>query len=154
MAINTREFVRHLAVDSSVSGLLTRQTPMLRSENTEGMIDCQPDSSSASQGAALYLDYGADAQTCEDGSLEISERGMCFRARWSFDIGAELSVALVYDHPRLGTRRVLVEGTVVRCENVATGGAKCYDTTILFLDLPEELRQGLREFSYRLAGAS
>ena len=118
------------------------------------MIDCEPDSSSASQVPALYLDYGADAQNCEDGSLEISERGIGFRSRWCFNIGAQLSVALVYQHPRLGDRRVLVEGTVVRCESVAASGPKCYGTTILFLELPEELRQGVREFSCRLAGAN
>jgi PilZ domain len=96
---------------------------------------------------ALYLDYGADAQFCGSGDLEISERGMRFQSRWHFDIGTQLAVALTHTHPRLGRRRVALEGIVVWCERHAGKG---YESTLLFLELPDELRPSLREFSHTL----
>lgn len=99
---------------------------------------------------ALYLDYGADAQLCSDG-IEISERGMRFCARWQFEIGTQLAVSCVQHHPRLGCRRVTVEGIVVWREPMIRDGAKAFETTLLFLELPDELRQSLREFSCQLA---
>src|SRR4030095_8688972 len=105
------------------------------------MIDCESDSFPSSTVPALYLDYGADAQICDDGSLEISDRGMQFRANWCFEIGTQLAVVLVCPPPRLGMQRLLVEGIVVWCETAPAFGTKCYETTILFLDLPDELRQ-------------
>ena len=97
---------------------------------------------------ALYLDYGADAQSCGSTDLEISERGMRFPSRWHFDIGAQLSVALTHMHPRLGLCRMTLEGIVVWCEPLAGQG---YESTLLFLELPDELRPSLREFSQTLA---
>lgn len=96
---------------------------------------------------ALYLDYGADAQFCDDGELEISERGMRFQSRWQFEIGTQLAVGLTQKHPRLGLRRVALEGIVVWCERQGGSG---YESTLLFLELPDELRPSLREFSHTL----
>ena len=118
------------------------------------MIDCEPDSSPTSRVPALYLDYGADAQICDDGSLEVSDRGMRFRSHWCFEIGTQLSVVLVSHQARLGMQRILLEGIVVWTETAPASGGKCYDTTILFLELPDELRQSLREFSYQLPARS
>jgi len=97
---------------------------------------------------ALYLDYGADSQSCGNEDLEISERGMRFHSRWHFEIGTQLSVGLTHMHPRLGLCRVAVEGIVVWCEPQAGKG---YESTLLFLELPDELRPSLREFSHTLA---
>jgi len=97
---------------------------------------------------SLYLDYGADAQSCGFEDIDISERGMRFTSRWQFSIGTQLSVSLVYKHPRLGQHRVTLEGIVVWCEPNA---AKGHESTLLFLELPDELKPSLREFSYQLA---
>lgn len=96
---------------------------------------------------SLFLDYGADAQPC--GALEVSERGMRFESRWQFSIGTQLAVSLQYIHPRLGLSRVTIEGTVVWCE---PRGQKHYESTLLFLELPDELKDSLREFSHLVAG--
>ena len=98
--------------------------------------------------AALYLDYGADSQSCGRNDVEISERGMRFESRWHFDIGNEISVVLTHMDPRLGLSRMVVEGIVVWCEPRAGKG---YESTLLFLELPDELRPSLREFSHTLA---
>lgn len=75
---------------------------------------------------------------------------MKFEARWQFSIGTQLSVCLHYRHPRLGFQRVTLEGIVVWCE--PTSG-KRFESTLLFLELPDELRPCLREFSH-LVGAA
>ena len=98
----------------------------------------------------LYLDYGADAQCCDFDDIDLSERGMRFTSRWQFSIGTQLSVSLVHNHPRLGKRRVTIEGIVVWCEPNA---AKGHESTLLFLELPDELKPSLREFSYQLAAS-
>jgi hypothetical protein len=98
----------------------------------------------------LYLDYGVDAQSCENGGIEISDRGMRLRSRWRFDIGTQIAVACVFPHPRLGAQRVTVEGIVVWCERTS---AQCFESTLLFLELPEDLKQSLREFSFQLSAA-
>ena len=56
----------------------------------------------ASSSPALYLDYGADAQVCATGDLDISERGMRFVSRWQFSIGTQISVLLVQMDPQRG----------------------------------------------------
>ena len=96
----------------------------------------------------LYLDYGADAQRCEFGDIDLSERGMRFTSRWQFSIGTQLSVLLVHMHPRLGLCRMTLEGIVVWCE---PKGDKGHESTLLFLELPDELKPSLREFSHQLA---
>ena len=97
---------------------------------------------------ALYLDYGADSQSCGSEDLEISERGMRFQSRWRFDIGTQISVLLTHMDPRLGLSRMTLDGIVVWCEPQAGQG---YESTLLFLELPDELRPSLREFSQTLA---
>ncbi len=93
----------------------------------------------------LFLDYGADAENCGHGALEISERGMRFESRWQFPIGTQLAVSLQRLDPRLGQNRVTIEGIVVWC---APRHGKRYESTLLFLELPDELRPSLREFSH------
>jgi hypothetical protein len=102
----------------------------------------------ATPSTSLYLDYGADAQSCGFGDIDISERGMRFTSRWQFSIGTQLSVSLVHQHPRLGGCRVMIEGIVVWSEPKAGKG---HESTLLFLELPDELKPTLREFSYQLA---
>ena len=99
---------------------------------------------------SLYLDYGADAQSCGFGEIDLSERGMRFTSRWQFSIGTQLSVLLVHTHPRLGLRRMPLEGIVVWCE---PKDGKGFESTLLFLELPDELKPSLREFSHQLAPA-
>ena len=98
----------------------------------------------------LYLDYGADAQRCGFDDLHVSERGMRFTSRWQFTIGTQLSVLLTHMHPGLGMCRVTIEGIVVWCEPKADKG---HESTLLFLELPDELKPSLREFSHQLATA-
>src|SRR5882757_5664367 len=98
---------------------------------------------------SLYLDYGADAQVCATGELDISERGMRFTSRWQFSIGTQLSVLLVQMDPQRGLCRMAIDGLVVWCEPKKDG--KGYESTLLFLELPDELKPSLREFSHQLA---
>ncbi len=99
---------------------------------------------------SLYLDYGADAQACDTGDLDISERGMRFSSRWQFSIGTQLSVLLVHVDPQRGLCRMAIDGLVVWCEPKAGKG---YESTLLFLELPDDLKPSLREFSHQLAAS-
>lgn len=72
---------------------------------------------------------------------------MRFESRWQFPIGRQLAVACTWPHPWLGRRQMTIEGIVVRCEPGSDTG---YETTLLFLELPDELKESLREFSQRL----
>ena len=105
--------------------------------------------------ARLCLEYGLDEQLCESG-LSISERGMRFVARWHFPIGTQLAVSCLYEHPQLGWSRVRLEGIVVWSESIdqLDLSKRAFDTTVLFLELPEELKQSLREFSFLLEAAA
>ena len=98
---------------------------------------------------SLYLDFGLDAD-CGPAAVDISERGMRFESRWQFSIGTQLSVVLHHMHPRLGLARVTLEGIVVWCE---TTPDQRFESTLLFLELPDELRPSLREFSHLAAGS-
>ncbi len=98
----------------------------------------------------LYLDYGADAQRCDFEDLDVSERGMRFTSRWQFSIGSQISVLLTHMHPRQGLCRMTVEGIVVWSEPKDEKG---HESTLLFLELPDELKPSLREFSHSLATA-
>ena len=73
---------------------------------------------------------------------------MRFHSRWQFSIGTQLSVLLVQMDPRLGLCRMTLEGIVVWCEPKPGKG---YESTLLFLELPDELKPSLREFSHSLA---
>ena len=109
------------------------------------MISRESESVSRGVFPSLYLDYGADADGGHEAAVEISERGMKFSSHWQFSIGTQLSVALQHMDPRLGLARMTIEGVVVWCEPAA---GKRYESTLLFLELPDELRNGLREFSH------
>ena len=111
------------------------------------MIPTEHESVPVGLAPSFYLDYGVDAEHGASGSVEISERGMKFECRWQFSIGTQLSIALHHKHPRLGLSRVAIEGIVVWCEQTAE---KRYESTLLFLELPDELKTSLREFSHRL----
>jgi len=95
---------------------------------------------------SICLDYGAD-ETTEGVDFTISERGMRFTSRWQFSIGTQLGVVCAWRDPRLGLRRMTIDGIVVWCER---GNPTGYETTLLFLELPDELKSSLREFSHRL----
>jgi len=78
---------------------------------------------------------------------------MRFTARWQFSLGTMLAVTCMY-LDRFGEwRRVQIPGIVVWSERIAArkNEVPAYDTTLLFMDLPDELRKSLREFSYHLA---
>ena len=111
------------------------------------MPDCEL--TSKSRFPSLCLDYGADEQVCES-SFSLSERGMRFISRWQFSLGTQLSVACVLPDGRFPGRRVVLEGIAVWCEPVAEIPHRTFETTILFLDLPEALKQSLREFSFQV----
>lgn len=95
--------------------------------------------------ASIYLDEVDDEKQCGIGEVEISERGLRFTSRWTFSIGTQLVVALLHMHPRLGLSRVQLEGIVVWCE---PQGTQRHETTLLFLEFPDEIRTSLREFSH------
>ncbi len=71
---------------------------------------------------------------------------MHFSSPREFTIGTQLDVLLRHMHPRLGLCHIHLEGIVVWCEPRV--GQRC-QTTLLFLELPDEIRPALREFSHR-----
>lgn len=79
--------------------------------------------------------------------MEISERGMRLRSRWQFEVGTQISVAIVAPEMRLISERLIVEGLVVWCE---PGGPHGYECTLWFIELPDDLRLRLRELSLQL----
>jgi hypothetical protein len=95
---------------------------------------------------SICLDYGAD-ESSDGVDFTISERGMRFTSRWQFSIGTQLSVVCAWRDPRSVLRRMTIDGVVVWCEAIERTG---YETTLLFLELPDELKSSLREFSHRL----
>ena len=103
----------------------------------------------AGRSPSLCLDYGVDEQTCGD-SFDVSERGMRFISRWNFVLGTTLSIKCVWRHPRFGSRQIPVEGIVVWSEPVFDAEGSSFETTILFLELPDALKASLREFSFAL----
>lgn len=72
---------------------------------------------------------------------------MRLTSRWQFAIGTQLGVVCAWRDPRLGLRRMTIDGIVVWCEPDERAG---YQTTLLFLELPDELKLSLREFSHHL----
>jgi len=111
------------------------------------MPDCE--TTSKSRFPSLCLDYGADEQVC-DSSFSLSERGMRFVSRWQFSLGTQLSVACVWPEARLGKKRMMLEGIVVWCEPTSTRAVRSFETTVLFLELPEELKRSLRDVSFEV----
>ena len=104
------------------------------------MADKFPDSLSSGVAPSIYLDYGADTHDCSDQGFEICGRGMRFSSRWQFSLGTQLAVSFSFQDNRGELQRVATEGIVVDCEQVA---CKCHRTTLLFIDLPAELRAAL-----------
>ncbi len=94
----------------------------------------------------LLLEHGADETTCRQ--LHLGERGATFESPWHFTPMAEMTVCLACEHPRLGCRHTPVTGIVVSSRRL--GPAK-YETTVLFLDLPEDDRASVREFAEMVA---
>lgn len=124
---------------------MTRLARMLVSPH-HGMTFRGTNNPLAGRISGLVLDYGADALTCGDDAVEISERGMLVRARWQFTEGTELSVRLVCEGGACGDEptRYTVEGIVVGCAPIARQPG-FYESTILFWELPEPLRLALQE---------
>jgi len=101
--------------------------------------------------SSIYLGYGIDAQNCDDHHpVEVSDRGRLFRSRWRFEIGTQLAISFVSERGRFGKKRLTAEGIVVWCES-CPGDPATFESTLLFLELPDELKQSLRELSFLLA---
>ncbi len=75
---------------------------------------------------------------------------MLFRSRWRFEIGTQLAISFVSERGRFGKKRLTAEGIVVWCES-CPGDPATFESTLLFLELPDELKQSLRELSFLLA---
>lgn len=98
--------------------------------------------------ASILLDRATGEQQSSAAEVEISERGLRFTCPWSFSIGTQLCIAVSHMHPRLGLCRMCLEGIVVWCE---PRGEQGHETTLLFLEFPDEIRPSLREFSHSRA---
>ena len=94
---------------------------------------------------SLFLDYGVDAVDGRDAACEICERGMRFKAQWQFAIGAVLHIAFAFEDG--DPRRIEAEGLVIEC---TPGEDKGFQTTLAFLEMPQELRASLGKVSHRL----
>lgn len=103
--------------------------------------------------SSLTLDCGLDSQLCDDDEpVSICERGMRIRSRWNFDIGTRLLVSFVPESERRHAERLTAEGIVVWSEP-CRGDATAFESTLLFLELPEKLKNALRDLSFRLASS-
>lgn len=111
------------------------------------MSEQSPGSPSPGISPSIYLDYGADEHDCSNQGFEICERGMRFNSHWQFSLGTQLAVSFAYQDDEGETRRVTTEGIIVDCEQIA---CKCYTSTLLFLELPESLREVVRNANPRL----
>lgn len=105
------------------------------------MIDHFSDPAPSGIAPSIYLDYGADEHNCAGESFEICERGMKFSSRWQFSLGTQLAVAFSYPDKDGKMQRATTEGIIVDCQHIA---CKCYETTLLFTELPEPLREVIR----------
>src|SRR5690349_7492467 len=90
--------------------------------------------------SSVVLDYGVDADACAVDDGELSGRGMRLKSHWSVELGSQLAVAMVHPGPRASSRKVAIDAIVVWCE---PKGERCYETTLLFLELPEDQNQYL-----------
>jgi outer membrane receptor for Fe3+-dicitrate len=111
------------------------------------MSDKSSDSAPPRISPSIYLDYGVDKHDCSNQGFEICERGMRFNSHWQFSLGTQLAVSFAYQDDSGGTRRVTTEGIIVDCEQIA---CKCYYSTLLFLELPESLREVVKNADLRL----
>lgn len=94
---------------------------------------------------ALFLDYGADAVDAETASCEICERGMRFHSQWKFELGAVLKLAFAFEDG--APRRIEAEGLVIECAPLE---GRHFQTTLAFLETPQELRASLGTVATRL----
>jgi len=109
---------------------------------------------SSGQGPSLRIAYNSDCACMDGRGFRISERGMCFKSRWSFPIGTELQVELEIENDTTApVRAIQVRGFVVDCELVGES-CGCYTVTLLFLDPPAPARCGLRDMSRRISARS
>jgi hypothetical protein len=128
------------------AGWLTTRHAVLGWEQFRRMTYREPHPSAVTRAPSICLDYGVD-ETSDGVDFAVSERGMRFSSRWQFSIGTQLSVVCAWRDPRLGLRRMTIDGIVVWC---GPGKQTGYETTLLFLELPDELKSSLREFSHCL----
>lgn len=85
----------------------------------------------------LCLEYGIDETLCDERDFTVCERGMVFTSRWRFELGTQLALAL---SASAASRCARLEGIVVECEEIRE---RCFRSTLLFLDVPEEMRAQL-----------
>ncbi len=90
----------------------------------------------------LFLEHGADESTT--GRLHVQERGATFESPWHFRPMDELNVCLAWRHERLGPQRTPVQGVVIESRKI---GRARYETTVIFLELPDEQKEGVRAFA-------
>jgi hypothetical protein len=98
-------------------------------------------------GPSIFLDYGADGEKCDDKEMRICERGMSFKSRWQFDLGAELAIALTYHDHRGKLQRANLHGIIAGSEKIC---ACCFQITLLFVDLPAGIQPVIAEIASRL----
>lgn len=104
---------------------------------TEESVSIQP---------SLFLEYGLDGTSGDDAACEVCERGMRFKSRWQFDLGAMLQIAFLFEGETAAHRssRIEAEGMVIECKQE---GDRTHLTTLSFLEPPKELRTLLGKFS-------
>ncbi len=100
-------------------------------------------------GPAIFLDYGTDGTAGDDAACEVCARGMRFRSRWQFDLGAVLNITFSFQDG--ATARFEAEGLVVECQPDGNGdGGRLHRTTLAFVEVPHDLRAALGKVSARL----
>jgi len=102
-------------------------------------------------GTSIFLDYGVDGEKCDDKEIRLCERGMCFKSRWQFDLGAELAISLTYQDDETELQRAEIQGIIAGCEKIC---ACCFQITLLFVDLPESMQPVIAEIASRLKADS
>jgi hypothetical protein len=90
----------------------------------------------------LFLEHGADETPTSH--LHIQETGVTFESPWEFPMLAELNICVAWHRPRHGRQRTPVEGTVISSRRL---GARLFETTVFFAELPEEYRVEMRELA-------
>ncbi|MDD5350279.1 MAG: hypothetical protein PHQ12_08725 [Chthoniobacteraceae bacterium] len=98
---------------------------------------------------SIYLDYGADAVAAEDAACEICERGMRFKSPWRFSLGSVLRISFAFEDG--APRRIEADACVAEC---LAGEGREYQTTLAFVEAPQELRASLGKVSTRLKFSS
>src|SRR5687767_13035195 len=105
------------------------------------MFDRTSEGTSGTVSPSVSLEYGDDHSTCNDKEFEISERGMCFKSRWRFEVGTQLAVSFSYCAGGL-RQQVEAEAVVADCD---PAGSECHQIILLFLEMPENLRAAIRD---------